>query len=71
MLAHFQWKELRNNLLRREWAFSFFHEGQYMTGVYHKDGSIKWGDSSLSSEQKAKLEPFVHDLMLYHVYEQH
>ncbi|MCL7747022.1 YheE family protein [Halalkalibacter alkaliphilus] len=71
MLVHFQWKELRNNLLRREWAFSFFHEGQYMSGIYYKNGSIKWGDSNVSSQKKEKLEPYVHDLMLYHVYEQH
>lgn len=71
MLSHFQWKELRNNLVRREWSFSFYFEGTYFTGVYHKDGSIDWGDLSLSDERKKRLEPQIHDLMLYHVYEQH
>ncbi|MDT8862043.1 YheE family protein [Alkalihalobacillus sp. MEB130] len=71
MLVHFQYKELRNNLLRREWSFSFFYEGRYMTGTYYKDGRIKWNDDDLTLEKKEKLEPHIHDLMLYHVYEEH
>ncbi|ARK29150.1 YheE family protein [Halalkalibacter krulwichiae] len=71
MLSHFQWKELRNNLVRREWAFSFFFDGNYITGIYHKNGEIDWGEANLTSNQKEILEPQIHDLMLYHVYEQH
>jgi hypothetical protein len=71
MLSHFQWKELRNNLLRREWFFSFFCEGQFITGIYYKDGSIDWGNTILSEEKKKWLEPKIHDLMLFHVYEEH
>ncbi|MFC0473717.1 DUF5342 family protein [Halalkalibacter kiskunsagensis] len=68
MLAHFQWK---SNLSLREWSFSFFHDGQFITGTYYKNGHIKWGQSVLTAESKKKLEPHIHDLMLYHVYEQH
>ncbi|WP_332694080.1 DUF5342 family protein [Halalkalibacter lacteus] len=69
MIAHFQWKS--NNLVLREWSFSFFHEGQYITGMYYKDGQIDWGPSALTAKTKMKLKPYIHDLMLYHVYEQH
>ena len=71
MLSHFQWKELRNNLVRREWSFSFYFKGTYLTGVYHKDGTIDWGHVEISDEKKNILEPQIHDLMLFHVYEQH
>jgi hypothetical protein len=71
LISHFQWKELRNNLVRREWAFSFFYAGSYLTGTYHKDGSIDWNHPVPTEDKKKELEPKVHDLMLYHVYEEH
>ncbi|WP_100371897.1 YheE family protein [Bacillus sp. FJAT-45037] len=71
MISHFQWKEIRNNLVRQEWAFSFYYQGQYLTGSYHKDGSMTWGQPTPSVEQRQELEPRIHDLMLYHVYEEH
>ncbi|GAE35657.1 DUF5342 family protein [Halalkalibacter akibai] len=71
MISHFQWKELKNNLVRSEWAFSFFHEGHYYTGTYFKDGSINWNQDTLTLEKKKLLEPKLHDLMLFHVYENH
>lgn len=71
MISHFQWKELRNNLARREWSFSFFHEGQYVTGIYHKNGTVEWNGPLLTDEKRKELEPHIHDLMLYHVYEEH
>jgi hypothetical protein len=67
MLTHFQWKSSN----RREWSFSFFYEGQFISGIYYKDGKIDWSHSMLTDESKKKLEPRIHDLMLYHVYEKH
>ncbi|TWI56194.1 YheE family protein [Halalkalibacter nanhaiisediminis] len=71
MISHFQWKELRNNLVRREWTISFFHKGQYITGIYHQNGTIAWNESLLTNDSKKELEPQIHELMLYHVYEEH
>ncbi|WP_017728707.1 YheE family protein [Halalkalibacterium ligniniphilum] len=69
MISHFQWKERRNNLVRREWTFSFFHAGTYYTGIYFKDGSITWNQPDPATEQQPLFESQIHDLMLYHVYE--
>ncbi|GAE25869.1 hypothetical protein JCM9140_1890 [Halalkalibacter wakoensis JCM 9140] len=71
MIHHFQWKEIQKNVVRSEWAFSFYYGGSYYTGIYHKDGSIDWGTMDVDVKTKEKLEPLVHDLMLYHVYEKH
>ncbi|BAB04862.1 YheE family protein [Halalkalibacterium halodurans] len=71
MISHFQWKELRNNLLRREWSFSFFTQGTYYHGIYDKEGAIHWGTPAPSDALKQTLEPKIHDLMLYHIYEEH
>ncbi|UOE95467.1 MULTISPECIES: YheE family protein [Bacillaceae] len=71
MLSHFQWKELRNNLVRQEWEISFFFEGTYYRGTYFKDGSIEWHTLPKTDDDRRKLELQVHDLMLYHVYEDH
>ncbi|MEB1807966.1 MAG: YheE family protein [Bacillaceae bacterium] len=71
MISHFQWKELRNNLVRQEWEFSFFYKGEYFLGVYYQDGSISWSDPAPKEEERKQLELQVHDLFLYHVYEEH
>lgn len=68
MITHFQFKELANNFIRREWGFSFNYEGQYITGKYYKNGKIDW-NHPLTDNQIKILEPRIHDLMLYHVYE--
>ncbi|MFC5713587.1 YheE family protein [Thalassorhabdus alkalitolerans] len=70
MISHFQWKELRNNLVRREWAFSFYYKGTFYKGTYYKDGTIEWTLKEPENE-KEKVEQQIHDLMLYHIYEDH
>ncbi|MBU8905424.1 YheE family protein [Desertibacillus haloalkaliphilus] len=71
MISHFQWKEIRNNLVRREWEFSFFYAGTYFQGRYHKDGTIEWPTASPNADVIKTIEMQIHDLMLYHVYEDH
>lgn len=71
MLSHFQYKEIKNNLINREWSFSFFYKQKRYIGTYYKDGSISWGNSIIEKPEKEFLESCVHDLMLYHVYEDH
>ncbi|MDA3128574.1 DUF5342 family protein [Aliibacillus thermotolerans] len=70
MISHFQWQEKKNNLLQKEWAFSFYYQGKYLTGTYLQTGKITW-DNEPSSLDKEKLEASIHDLMLYHVFEDH
>ncbi|WP_209124331.1 DUF5342 family protein [Alkalihalobacillus sp. BA299] len=71
MISHFQWKELRNNLVRQEWEFSFFYKGNYFRGMYYKNGAIEWSETTPTEAEKKQLEMQVHDLFLYHVYEEH
>ncbi|MBU9711284.1 DUF5342 family protein [Evansella tamaricis] len=71
MLSHFQLKEIKNNLLHQEWTFSFFYKQKRYEGKYFKDGSIKWSFFEGTEKDKQYLETCVHDLMLYHVYEEH
>ncbi|QKS70732.1 DUF5342 family protein [Paenalkalicoccus suaedae] len=70
MISHFQYKQRNKASAQRGWSFSFFHNQARHTGTYHADGSIEW--KQLDSESKKdELEKAVHDLMLYHVYEDH
>lgn len=71
MISHFQWKEIKNNLVRQEWEFSFFYKGAQQRGMYFKDGSIQWYPPEPAEKERKALESQVHDLFLYHIYEQH
>jgi hypothetical protein len=72
LLTHFQLKEIKNNMINQEWEFSFFYKKNRYRGKYYKNGDIKWlSPSSLEEEEEKFLSSCVHDLMLYHVYEDH
>ncbi|MGO4887513.1 DUF5342 family protein [Anaerobacillus sp. MEB173] len=71
MISHFQWKVIKDNLVRSEWAFSFFYSGSYYKGTYFKDGSIEWQGLKPDEKVLKDIELHIHDLMLYHVYEKH
>lgn len=72
MITHFQLKEIKNNMINQEWKFSFFYKKEAYKGNYFKNGEITWIQPSLiDKEDKVFLESCVHDLMLYHVYEDH
>ncbi len=71
MISHFQWKELKNNLIRKEWEFSFFYKGTSFKGIYFMNGSITWLVTPPTEQEQKTLEGQIHDLMLYHVYEEH
>ncbi|RKL68517.1 hypothetical protein CR203_00205 [Salipaludibacillus neizhouensis] len=72
MITHFQLKEIKNNMINQEWEFTFFYKKNKYKGKYFKNGEITWiHPSSITTEDKTFLESCVHDLMLYHVYEDH
>ncbi len=61
-------------MINREWSFTFYYKQNKYKGMYFKDGSIKWErptTKEMNNEEKSFLEDCVHDLMLYHVYEDH
>jgi hypothetical protein len=68
LIQHFQWKESPPF----GWTFSFYYKQTRLKGTYQKDGVIKWHQpEQLFEEDRLLLESAVHDLMLYHVYEDH
>ncbi|OCA90126.1 hypothetical protein F7984_04025 [Pradoshia sp. D12] len=69
MINHFEWKSLYETEKIPGWKFSFYFEKKRYKGVYHKDGSITWIETQPSDYAKAELESRVHELMLYHVYD--
>ncbi|CAM3943783.1 DUF5342 family protein [Alkalicoccus chagannorensis] len=65
MIEHFQCR-------RRPpygWQFTFYYKQTRHRGIYHQDGRIEWRQPE--EPEKESLEHAVHDLMLYHVYEDH
>lgn len=72
MLTHFQYKEIKNNMINQEWQFSFYYKKKRFVGHYFKDGSIHWKQpGDMAEDDQQFVESCVHDLMLYHVYEDH
>ncbi|NJP36610.1 DUF5342 family protein [Alkalicoccus luteus] len=65
MIQHFQWKEQPFG-----WNFHFYYKQVRYRGTYQKDGKIIWKQPDTIADQSF-LETSVHDLMLYHVYEDH
>ena len=72
MIQHFHFQPMFENKQLPGWTFSFTYEGQRVSGVYHKTGNIDWTTTpSFSSEEKEqKVKKQIHELMLYHVYDE-
>ncbi|MCD8511169.1 MAG: YheE family protein [Bacillus sp. (in: Bacteria)] len=71
MLTHFNYKEIKNNMINQQWDFSFFYKQKKYKGSYFKDGTIQWDIQPNLPEERKFLETCIHDLMLFHVYEEH
>ncbi|MFD2625553.1 DUF5342 family protein [Salibacterium salarium] len=71
LFTHFQWQERKNNLINKEWSFSFLLQGAYYQGIYYKDGTIIWSGKQPPEEHLSSIETQVHDLILFHVFEDH
>ena len=69
MISHFTFQSLYQTEKIPGWSFSFYYEGKRYTGVYHKDGSIEWTNALPSESSLKELESRLHELMLYHVYD--
>ncbi|PQD95546.1 hypothetical protein CYL18_09695 [Pradoshia eiseniae] len=69
MISHFTFQSLYQTEKIPGWSFSFYYEGKRYTGVYHKDGSIEWTNNLPSESSLKELESRLHELMLYHVYD--
>ncbi|MEI5906410.1 YheE family protein [Bacillus spongiae] len=69
MIQHFQYKSLYENNQLPGWGFSFYFKGIKLTGNYLKNGDIEWTSPKPSKEDEEKIRQYIHDLMLFHVYE--
>ncbi|KIL45583.1 YheE family protein [Jeotgalibacillus soli] len=72
MIQHFHFQPMFENKQLPGWTISFTYEGQRISGIYHKTGSIEWTSEphfhSEEAEQAVKKQ--IHELLLYHVYDE-
>lgn len=69
MISHFQYKQMYQNQQLPGWTFSFYYKKQKLSGIYHQNGKIEWTSTPPEQEDEMKLSGQIHELMLYHVYE--
>lgn len=69
MLSHFEWRPLYQTDKIPGWSISFYHSNKRYQGIYHKDGSISWTSAAPEADSLEEIESRVHELMLYHVYD--
>lgn len=69
MITHFQFQPLYQNSQLPGWKFTFYFKKQPFSGIYHQSGEIEWTSIKPKEEDELKLAPRIHELMLYHVYE--
>ena len=71
MIQHFHFQSMFENKQLPGWTFSFTFEGQQISGMYHKTGTIEWTSthSFSTEEEENNVKKQIHELMLYHVYD--
>ncbi|MCA0989215.1 DUF5342 family protein [Guptibacillus algicola] len=69
MLSHFQYKQIGPKVRKPKWEVSFFYQGAYYRSLYLHNGEFDWFEPSPKEEDKSKLQSQIHELMLFHVYE--
>lgn len=69
MITHFQYQSLYENSQLPGWKFSFYFQKQRYTGIYHPNGKIEWTSSIPAADQYDQLIEHIHELMLFHVYD--
>lgn len=69
MISHFQFKSMYQNQQLPGWTFSFYFKKHKYSGIYHQNGDIEWTSSQPSLEEESKLKIQIHELMLFHVYD--
>lgn len=70
MIQHFQYNSLYQNEQLPGWTISFYYNKEKFEGIYHSDGRIEWiTQHQLENGQEENLKKQIHELMLYHVYD--
>ena len=69
MITHFQYQSLFANNQLPGWGFSFYFQKQRYTGTYHQNGEIGWTSPIPATEDEKYLANHIHELMLFHVYD--
>ncbi|PLT31243.1 DUF5342 family protein [Peribacillus deserti] len=69
MISHFTYERLFSNSEIPGWKINFFYKQRPYSGIYHSNGRIEWLLEAPDLENAANIESYIHELMLYHVYE--
>lgn len=70
IIQHFQYKSIYDNGQLPGWYISFYFQKEKKEGTYHRDGSIEWmKDYSFDQQTEEDIKKQIHELMLYHVYD--
>jgi hypothetical protein len=69
LINHFQFQPLFQNSQLPGWKFSFFFKKQQFSGIYNQTGKIEWTSTAPASEDQEMLISQIHELMLFHVYD--
>lgn len=67
MIQHFNYKPMYAHAQLPGWIFSFYLKNIRYAGEYLADGQIIWTSDVPPEEDKVK--DFIHELMVFHVYE--
>ncbi len=70
MISHFQYKSVGSKVRKPKWEVSFFHQGTYYRTLYLHTGEFEWFQPAPPESEQNKLQSQIHELMLFHVYEQ-
>ncbi|MBF4501977.1 DUF5342 family protein [Savagea sp. SN6] len=67
MLQHFKYERMFPNSELPGWIVSFLYKGKKYFANYEQDGSIIW--QSEKPNHVEQCEKMIHELMLFHVYD--
>ncbi|MBM7694155.1 hypothetical protein JOC77_003599 [Peribacillus deserti] len=69
MISHFTYENLFTHSEMPGWKISFFYKQGPYSGIYHSNGRIEWLSEAPEKDNASNIESYIHELMLYHVYE--
>ncbi|WP_409291720.1 DUF5342 family protein [Peribacillus sp. SCS-37] len=69
MISHFTYESLFKDASIPGWKIQFYYQQHHYSAIYHSDGRIEWKSDAPPADNAANIESYIHELMLFHVYE--